>query len=31
LGYDEGKFEIPEDFDVPLPPEVLSTFETAIE
>ena len=31
LGYDEGKYEIPEDFDAPLPPEVLATFETAIE
>jgi prevent-host-death family protein len=31
LGYDEGKFEIPEDFDAPLPPEVLAAFESGIE
>lgn len=27
LGQDEGRFEIPDDFDVPLPPSVLADFE----
>ena len=27
LGRDEGLFEVPEDFDAPLPPEVLEAFE----
>jgi prevent-host-death family protein len=27
LGYDEGRFEFPEDFNAPLPPEVLASFE----
>ena len=27
LGYDEGKFENQEDFDAPLPPEVLAGFQ----
>jgi len=29
FGIDRGKFEIPDDFDAPLPPEVLSGFEDA--
>lgn len=28
LGRDRGSFEIPEDFDAPLPPEVLQAFES---
>lgn len=28
FGYDEGRFEVPDDFDAPLPDEVLRTFET---
>lgn len=28
LGQDEGLFEVPDDFDAPLPPEVLASFET---
>jgi prevent-host-death family protein len=27
LGIDHGLFEIPDDFDAPLPPEVLAAFE----
>jgi prevent-host-death family protein len=27
IGQDEGLFTIPEDFDAPLPPEVLALFE----
>jgi prevent-host-death family protein len=27
LGMDKGLFEVPEDFDSPLPDDVLSTFE----
>jgi prevent-host-death family protein len=27
LGQDEGLFKVPEDFDAPLPPEVLASFE----
>jgi prevent-host-death family protein len=27
LGMDEGRLEIPEDFDAPLPPDVLADFE----
>lgn len=27
LGVDEGRFEVPEDFDAPLPEEVLRSFE----
>ncbi len=27
LGSQKGKFEVPEDFDAPLPADVLSTFE----
>ena len=27
LGIDEGRFEVPEDFDAPLPDDVLDTFE----
>ncbi|MDQ3537489.1 MAG: type II toxin-antitoxin system prevent-host-death family antitoxin [Actinomycetota bacterium] len=27
LGRDEGVFEVPEDFDAPLPDEVLAAFE----
>jgi prevent-host-death family protein len=27
LGRDAGLFEVPEDFDAPLPPEVLDAFE----
>ncbi len=27
LGLDRGLFEVPEDFDAPLPPEVLTSFE----
>lgn len=26
LGQDEGLFEVPDDFDAPLPPEVLALF-----
>ena len=26
FGYDKGKFEIPEEFNAPLPPEVLADF-----
>jgi prevent-host-death family protein len=28
IGQDEGLFEIPEDFDAPLPDEVLALFES---
>jgi hypothetical protein len=28
LGIDRGAFELPEDFDAPLPEEVLRDFET---
>ncbi|MFZ5471209.1 MAG: type II toxin-antitoxin system Phd/YefM family antitoxin [Myxococcota bacterium] len=28
LGLDAGRFEVPEDFDAPLPAEVLRHFET---
>ena len=28
LGQDEGLFEIPEDFDAPLPEDVLQSFES---
>jgi prevent-host-death family protein len=28
FGYDRGRFEVPEDFDAPLPPEVLAEFES---
>lgn len=27
-GLDRGSFEVPEDFDAPLPPEVLGSFES---
>lgn len=27
FGYDIGRLEVPEDFDAPLPPEVLADFE----
>lgn len=27
LGIDEGRFEVPDDFDAPLPDDVLDTFE----
>jgi prevent-host-death family protein len=27
LGQDRGVFEVPEDFDAPLPPEILEAFE----
>jgi prevent-host-death family protein len=27
FGYDQGKFEVPADFDAPLPDEVLAAFE----
>ncbi len=27
LGQDEGRFTVPEDFDAPLPEEVLASFE----
>lgn len=27
LGMDEGRFDIPADFDAPLPPDVLADFE----
>jgi prevent-host-death family protein len=27
LGIDKGLFEVPEDFDAPLPPELLASFE----
>ncbi len=27
FGIDRGRFEIPEDFDVPLPDDLLNTFE----
>lgn len=27
LGQDEGLFKVPEDFDAPLPPEMLALFE----
>lgn len=26
LGLDRGRFEVPEDFDAPLPPDLLATF-----
>jgi len=28
LGRDEGLFEVPDDFDAPLPPDVLAGFES---
>jgi len=28
LGQDRGRFEVPEDFDAPLPPEILAAFES---
>ncbi len=28
LGVDRGKFEVPEDFDAPLPDELLAAFES---
>lgn len=28
LGQDEGSFQVPEDFDAPLPAEVLTDFES---
>jgi prevent-host-death family protein len=28
FGLDRGRFEVPDDFDAPLPDEVLDTFET---
>ena len=28
LGQDEGLFEVPDDFDAPLPPEVLALFQS---
>jgi len=28
LGQDEGLFEVPDDFDTPLPPEILASFES---
>ena len=28
LGHDRGRFEVPDDFDAPLPPEVLEAFES---
>jgi prevent-host-death family protein len=28
FGLDRGRFEVPDDFDAPLPAEVLDTFET---
>ncbi|MBS1848632.1 MAG: type II toxin-antitoxin system Phd/YefM family antitoxin [Actinobacteria bacterium] len=28
LGSDRGRFEVPDDFDAPLPDEILATFET---
>jgi len=28
LGIDAGRFEVPEDFDAPLPTELLRSFET---
>jgi prevent-host-death family protein len=27
LGQDRGRYDVPEDFDAPLPPDVLSDFE----
>lgn len=27
FGYDEGRFEVPDDFDAPLPDEVVRSFE----
>jgi prevent-host-death family protein len=27
LGLDRGVFEVPEDFDAPLPPEIIAAFE----
>ena len=27
FGHDRGRFEVPDDFDAPLPPEVLADFE----
>ena len=29
LGFDRGALEIPDDFDAPLPPDVLAAFEDA--
>jgi prevent-host-death family protein len=26
LGYDRGRFELPDDFDAPLPPDVIAGF-----
>ncbi len=28
IGIDVGRFEVPDDFDAPLPPEVLGSFDT---
>lgn len=28
LGLDQGKFEVPEDFDAPLPEDLLSAYES---
>lgn len=28
LGQDRGLFEVPEDFDAPLPPEIIEAFES---
>jgi len=28
LGRDRGAFEVPEDFDAPLPPEIIEAFES---
>ena len=28
LGIDDGRYEVPEDFDAPLPPKVLDSFES---
>lgn len=27
LGYDKGRFEVPDDFDEPLPPDIQAAFE----
>jgi prevent-host-death family protein len=27
LGQDKGRFEVPDDFDAPLPPEIIEAFE----
>lgn len=31
LGMDRGLFEIPDDFDAPLPPDVLDAFDSALK